>query len=278
MIAGLALALTRVVQVRGVQRTLYGLCSAAMLLAIALTNSRGGLLALLAMVIGAVVTFSRNKPRAMAAALAVAGLLLVVAPGRMKNFDSKEESANSRFLFWKEGIIQLRAHPITGVGYLRFPDVNSGFVAHNSFVHCFAELGLPGFFFFMGTIFYAFKRPDSMASPRLRGKAAGIRAGKDGYEVIRESGAISQPPVPRDLIGARLAIMGYLAACFWITRTYTPVLYVFLSLPVAQQVAASGTAALNYGKLGDRMRNLGIIGGLCLALFVVVCLLVWKNS
>jgi putative inorganic carbon (hco3(-)) transporter len=276
MTAGLALALTRVVQERGIARVSYVVMSAVMGTAIILTNSRGGLLAMIFMLAGFFIAFSRHKGRAVAVALAVAALVLVAAPGRMKDFDSKEESANSRFHFWEEGFTQLRLHPLTGVGYQKFPDVNGGFVAHNSFVHCFAELGLPGYFFWMGCVYFAFKRPDeSGMSGGEGGIAEGDSGGNDSPTKVMT--VPTSRSLSRELIGARLALAGYLAACFWITRTYTPVLFVLISLPVVQQLRGSGTACLAPRADHFSLRHAAKIGSLCAVSCAIIWLVVWKN-
>ena len=40
-----------------------------------------------------------------------------------------------------------------------------------------------------------------------------------------------------DVLAARLALLGFLAAGFWLSRTYVPVLYVLLALPIAALLA-----------------------------------------
>ena len=185
MVSGMALALSRCVQERGGKRLIYLLLTIVMVWSIVLTNSRGGLMAMIVVIGGFALMFSKRKVLAVSIALVLSGAFVIATPGRMKDFNSKEESANSRFRFWDEGLRQLVANPLTGVGYSKFPDVNGGFVAHNSFVQCFAELGFTGYFFWMGCIYHVFRKR------------------KPGEDEQATSNSASQ-----DLLGARLAVVG----------------------------------------------------------------------
>ena len=94
-------------------------------------------------------------PLAMALAIAVTVgfVFLVLGPSRMTTFDSTEASANMRFWYWSFGVELLFQHPIFGAGYGQFLELNHGMLAHNSFVQCFAELGLVGYFFWIEIMF-----------------------------------------------------------------------------------------------------------------------------
>lgn len=255
--AGLALCLSRVIQTRSGARVCYVLIAVLLVYAIILTYSRGGLLAFLAVLGGFCFIFVRRKSVAIMMAVAAALLVLVLSPGRMTNFDSQEASANSRFVFWDNGVRQLMAHPLTGVGYNNFPDVNGGFVAHNSFVQCFAELGFPAYFCWMGCIYFCFRR----RSPAADGEATS------------GGGGASQEGISRDLLGARLALIGYLTACFWITRTYSPVMYLLFTLPFCQQVAESGLSSPFPRTPQERLRDWGRIALLSLGSILFIFLL-----
>jgi O-antigen ligase len=199
MVLGLALTLSRFINSRGKMRVFYAVPVVIILGAILLTHSRGGLIALMTVMFLYFLVSSRRKVLAIVLAVVCCGVVVIAAPGRMTNFDTQEQSANSRFHFWNEGIHQLVGHPVLGIGYGKFPDVNDGFVAHNSFVNCFAEQGLIGYFFWMGCIYFAFRQ---------------------------RSKGIPEPPAPEsaatELIGARIALAGYLSAGFWITRESVP--------------------------------------------------------
>ena len=221
-VAGLALVLTRVRRAPTLlPRLLYGLVAVVILVAIILANSRGGMLALLALLGGFVFVNTRRKALATIIAVVLGLGVVTFGAGRMTNFDSKEASANSRFWFWANGVQQLQHKPLLGVGYNGFPDVNHGMTAHNSFVLCFAETGLVGYFFWMGCIYYCY---------RWRGpRPSGGTAPTDTDVATRDATFEAQ--------GAQFALMAYLVAAFWISRTYTPVLYLLFSLPIVQRIA-----------------------------------------
>jgi O-antigen ligase len=118
------------------------------LLAIYYTNSRGAVLGLAAALL---VYFKTRFRSSVAPVLAGVALVAVVAaaPARASNMSSDEASAQGRIQAWSAGLVMLKSHPIFGVGYGRFTEFHE-LVAHNSFVHTFAELGLLGAFCLVG--------------------------------------------------------------------------------------------------------------------------------
>jgi O-antigen ligase len=118
---------------------------------LALTHSRGGLLAL---IVGCAVLFQARFGwrRAWLAASVAIPAILVVFRGRQTDFAgalSGGGTGESRSELWSEGLQHLKHSPITGIGCNRFAE-EVGLVAHNSFVHCFTELGLVGGSMFLG--------------------------------------------------------------------------------------------------------------------------------
>jgi O-antigen ligase len=209
IIPGLALSLFGVIKARGLARYLNLGLTALMLWAIFLTSSRGGMLSLLTVVIGSCLLYLKNKRVAVIiAVIAAMGLLAIGSGSRMINFDSSEDSADARFGFWDNGLSLLTASPLFGVGYQKFADNNNGRAAHNTFVQCFAELGLPGYFFWMGCIYYAFRR--------YRNRAENETA----------VAVLKYLPV------CRLAITAYLVGAFWLSRAFIPITFLIFTLPL----------------------------------------------
>src|SRR5258708_7535295 len=157
IVAGFALALVRIVQSRGASKLIPIVACGIMLWAVMLTNSRSGLMAMMVVIIGFFLLFSRYKSLALAMAGLFAVAVMLVMPSRMSDFDSADDSANSRFEFWQTGLNEAAHNPITGIGFGGFNDINGGYTAHNSVVLCVTEIGYPGFFCWMGLIFYAFR-------------------------------------------------------------------------------------------------------------------------
>jgi O-antigen ligase len=113
-----------------------------------LTRSRGGFLALVA---GLVTLFQARFGWRKTLLLAGAGLplLLVLFSGRQTTLSTAEGTGQDRIQLWAEGLGLFREAPLFGIGQGEFAD-RVGLVAHNSFVHCFAELGLAGGDLFLG--------------------------------------------------------------------------------------------------------------------------------
>ena len=172
------------------------------LLAVYYTNSRGAIVGLAAtMVVYSFLKFS--KPKALVVAVVLMGVISVAAPSRGSEITFEESSAQVRIQSWAEGWFMLKAHPLTGVGYDQYTEYHY-MVAHNSFVHTFAELGLIGAFIFVGMFYWFFKGlsliPDSL---------------KDFL------------PWRRALLASAVGIL----TCGWfLSRQYVPIFYVMLGL------------------------------------------------
>jgi putative inorganic carbon (hco3(-)) transporter len=116
--------------------------------ALMLTNSRGGLIGLLG---GTVVLFQARFGWKKAIPLIAVALpvMLFLFSGRQTSVDlsDSEDSAQARIQLWREGLELFKGAPLFGIGKGEYAE-EALQVAHNSFVHCFTELG-----FFGGTLF-----------------------------------------------------------------------------------------------------------------------------
>ncbi|MGH7194774.1 MAG: O-antigen ligase family protein [Candidatus Saccharimonadales bacterium] len=121
---------------------------AAFLYAVALTQSRGGLLALLA-ALGALFQARYGWKKSLVLLAGLLPLIFLLVSGRQSDLGDalSQGTGQSRIQLWSEGLQMLRANPFFGLGYYLFAG-QAGQVAHNSYVQAFAELG-----FFGGTIF-----------------------------------------------------------------------------------------------------------------------------
>lgn len=177
--------------------------------AFALTNSRGGFLALLAglMVLG-VSRFGLKKALPLVAvALPV---MLVLFAGRMTQINLKEDdTAMGRMEIWRDGFMALKASGFLGIGYGNYGE-QIGHVAHNSFVHAFTELGLIGGIVFVG----AFYSPLIVLQRK----------------VLRELTGDIQNPLERWRPGLLAVLCGYAVGLCSLTRTYTVSTYIILGL------------------------------------------------
>ena len=144
---------------------LVGLCLAPFI--IAKTGSRGGFLSLGALLLGGTLFVRPLIPRWLRLALIPAVLVAIsYAPGELTSrmstmgnitSDYNFTDPNGRIQVWSRGLGYIAARPITGVGARAFliadgryaveHGFHAGFkwtAAHNIFIECAAELGLPG--------------------------------------------------------------------------------------------------------------------------------------
>jgi O-antigen ligase len=110
-----------------------------------LTHSRGGIVALLA-----VILFGSRKKIGTIPATIIAGIAFALTS--VLNFsggrDVSVEAGAGRMEAWAVGIDLLKSHPLFGVGFSRFGEY---FIvtAHNTIVVCAAELGMFGLFWWV---------------------------------------------------------------------------------------------------------------------------------
>lgn len=175
---------------------------------VVLTQSRGAVVGLAAMLFLGV----RRMLGTFKTGLIMASMLAVVVASKMaggRAFSSQERSAEERIEAWIVGLRLLKEHPLFGAGYGRFTDFNS-LTAHNSYVLCFAELGLVGYFVWLGLIVLVFK-----------GLNAALQHLPADAPERRFAGLI------------RSSMVGFMACAWFLSRTYQPVLYFMLGLSVA---------------------------------------------
>ncbi len=128
----------------GTATKLYGLIALpAIIFALYLTNSRGGVLAF-----GGVVTlmFARRYGIARGAVFAgvVTALVIMFGPSRVETISVTEASAYGRIVAWNNGLNMLKSFPLFGIGAGAWFEKYKVLIAHNSFIHCGAELGFFG--------------------------------------------------------------------------------------------------------------------------------------
>ena len=105
----------------------------------------------------------------------------------------------------------VKAHPILGVGFNQFSRVHER-VAHNSFVHVLAELGLVGGFLFIGVFYWHFastSRARNMAGAATSTLASDLFASGVGIVTAGAFLSLQYIPilfVPAVLGAARVAI------------------------------------------------------------------------
>ena len=116
------------------------------------THSRGGLIAA-----GAAGMAFLAMKYGKAFALAAMGMAVLAAPlalGRMAKMDLSEGTGQQRIRLWAEGFNAIQSPKILfGIGEGMYENL-ADYVAHNSYVHAFVELGLIGGSMFVGCLFF----------------------------------------------------------------------------------------------------------------------------
>jgi putative inorganic carbon (hco3(-)) transporter len=185
--------------------------------AIYLTQSRGALLGIGALLLLVAHRWLGTIRTALLAGLAVVALGAISFGGR--ELSTQEDSAAQRIDAWYAGWNMLKAKPLFGVGYGNFLD-HHYLTAHNSFVLCFSELGLFGYFAWLGLIVLTFVGLNRAL------KLAPLDA-----------------PERRLTELLRASLVAYLACAWFLSRTYQPGLYVVLALCIAAWVCTQKLAA-----------------------------------
>lgn len=190
---------------------------AMLLYTVALTQSRGAFVGIASLVFFAVrQRLGTLRTSLMLGAIGVVALVGNSIGGRA--FSSQERSAEERIEAWTVGFDLIRKYPLFGAGYGNFLDHN-GLTAHNSYVLCFSELGLLGYFAWMGLIVLTYK-----------GISLAAETMPQGSDERRYSQHL------------RSALVGFLTCAWFLSRTYSPTLYFVLALCVSAWWVASQAA------------------------------------
>jgi O-antigen ligase len=191
----------------------------ALLFGVYLTQSRGALLALMAMAILAARRRIGTLPALVLAGVLFAGAMaLNFTGGRAISAESGED----RTALWGEGLEILKAHPLFGVGFGSMPDYTDDHkTAHNSLVVCAAELGLFGLYFWSLFLFPTVKDALVIASPAKV---------TEGEPIVPEESPVPQPEWRVEEVDKAeinrlgrlvvLSLTGFLAAGWFLSRAY----------------------------------------------------------
>ncbi len=196
------------------RRTLAAAALVPIVLALLYTGSRGGMLGFVLIL----VLFSMRRYGQLAGAtVALAAIVLTTTLGgatRIAEIDHREASAQGRVQAWSIGLGLFKDHPVFGVGFGRFTEFHD-LVAHNSFVHILAELGLLGVLPAVAAVYWFFK---------------GLRA----------VSAARRPWTRDESLGRDLVLVGagFFTSALFLSRQYVPITYLVLGLGASQAALA----------------------------------------
>ncbi|TQM12851.1 O-antigen ligase [Pseudoxanthomonas sp. 3HH-4] len=197
-----------------------------------LTNSRGTLLALVAM-LGVYVWRTRGM---FLASLMGAGALggLMMLPSRMQEMDVSEASAMGRVESWYEGIQMFIGSPVFGIGAGGYSDLHE-LTAHNSFVLVLAETGIVGFTVWLAIVGYCFRM-----------MLAIVNRGDDIIDDVPldvpDDIALQEWKTDKALsLSLLLSLTGFFTAAFFLSRSYVIILYLLVALVVGHYTRMRST-------------------------------------
>jgi len=220
-----------------------------LLYALALTQSRGGFLALLGGLFAFLhARFGWKATIGLGAVLAPA--LFVAFAGRQTDISASAGTGQERIQIWSDGLMLFRDAPLFGVGMNQF-EVFVGHVAHNSYLQALAELGLVGGALFLGAVYL-------------------------GLTTVRSWNAGDRPVVDPEL--RRLhpyltgAVTGYAVGMLTLTLNYIVPTYVILGVATAYggmtQAQPPAQLARFDLRLAGRLVGLAVMFFLGLTIFV----------
>ncbi len=210
---------------------------------IALTGSRGGVLALGAVALHFLFLAKKRRPAVFVLLCLGAAVVLGVADDSLwerfraigDETDYNFEARDGRLEIWKEGLHLFTQHPLTGVGIGQFSAalgmIGSGAfkTAHNSYIQIAAELGLAGIAAYLAA-FWRVRRmaKDLLASSRSEAKC--LRG-----------------------CALQLGLTGFMAGSFFLSQAYSAILYCLLALAVGLWLGRQqqATAAAPAGQVGE---------------------------
>ncbi len=241
------------------RRVLWLTAAALLLYGIYLTNSRGAMLAVL--VVGGIFIW-RRRGMFTAGVLGVAGLLVMrILSSRMQELDPDESSAFGRVDAWYEGIHMFFSNPLLGVGPGNFTDYNQ-LTAHNSWVLVLAETGFVGYTLWLAFVVYGFwmmvnvmrYQPDAVAAPDQERLLQGERS--MAFTLL-------------------LSQYGLFAAAFFLSRSYTVVMYLLIAVVVGHYLGMRQRwPELPMLRLSDHwLRWMMVSVGSIMALYVITTLM-----
>ncbi len=196
------------------------------------TQSRGGLVALVVLAVGGWFQSSR-KLRALLLVGGAVAMMALASPqttwDKLRHvkvsgdgpMNGDELSTRSRIEVWRGGLRMIASNPIFGVGPDQFkqvlPQYNPGilrtahrsFIAHNTYVQIGAEGGIPSLALFLGILVVALRNC----------RAAEKRAVGIGDWQLDQAG-----------VAIRLGLIAFAVAAFFLTATFSKELWLFVFL------------------------------------------------
>jgi putative inorganic carbon (hco3(-)) transporter len=224
--------------------------SLLLLVGIYYTNSRGSQLGV-ALLLGLLVAKRFKRTGALFSGLI--GFVMVIFINRFRERSVDITSGVDRLLLWSDGLSYFKSSPLWGIGYNGFIDRNA-MTAHNSFLLVASELGMIGYFIWMGII---------VVTVML-------------LRQVSEARAATDLPLARWAEAVKRSLYVYLFTSFFISRAYNLPLFLLLgaagAIINAAQVDINGAPVEPQLTLNPKWPLWAL--SLCVASIVVIYILV----
>jgi O-antigen ligase len=209
---------------------------------ITLTQSRGGFMALLAgltLLLGLRLGWRKTIPLLVL----LLPFIAVLFSGRQTAISTGVETAQERIQLWRDGFMYFRQSPVFGMGQGQFVE-ETGLVAHNSFFHCFIELGFFGGVPFIGGFFCAIWFLVRAGRWWERDLPPDLQAVRPYLAAIVGSYAVGMLTLSRSYVAPTYLILGLASAFLRIASRAQQTQAPSLTLGLVGRMAAVGTAFL----------------------------------
>lgn len=218
---------------------LLSICAfAALIYGIYLTDSRGTMLGAAALIaLYLLITKGGTKLILFCIAVGPALATMIAARGGVSSDDA---SASGRLDAWYEGIHMLLSHPIFGVGMGNFVEWHKR-TAHNSYVLLSSELGFLGYCLWAGALFltviagyYIVKNKTNLLDSYKNSLTQSKTETKTATSTENVETAMQLFKQELALASALFfSMVGFLITAFFLSRSYTLLLFVFLGMNMA---------------------------------------------
>jgi O-antigen ligase len=205
----------------------------AMLLALSIlgygiymTGSRGTMLGAGALVAAYFLVVNAG-PKLFIACIAFAPIAAVVITSLQSNID---ESADGRLEAWYDGVLMLLSNPLLGIGKGNFLEEH-GLVAHNSYIHVAAELGVPGYSLWGGALVFTALSGYLIIKSRIVKNTSEVKVENTDKPLSEEK--LTELAINKTLF---FSLVGFMITAFFLSRMFTLLLFIFMGMALASQV------------------------------------------
>jgi O-antigen ligase len=142
--------------------------------------------------------------------------------GRQTDLGVGADTAQQRIQLWSESLKIFRGAPLFGIGYRNLAE-QMGQVAHNSFMHTFAELGFFGGVMFLGAFAIAFRSLQTLGADKSEPRNEELARFRPYLMAIVAGQAAGMMSLSRAYVIPTYLVLGMAAAYMRIVQNHSPI-------------------------------------------------------